>query len=310
MQNEEQAALLIRNSITKHEGIVDILSMYRRNGFLDIVFPLASTDLEGFMMSEEYDGIWDHMFDMSRLLLAIRHLASGLKFIHQGLEDPVRRSSILCHMDFRPNNILVYLKEESEGLDKIEFRICDFGIAKIQPKPYQVPPSLFPKPNSSRFTPVTHTKTGARRFTGTHQAPEMYHNPGKVGRKSDVWSLASIIIRLLTRQLLGKKELDRFDERRADLNDEDEDFFFSDSSPTVLNEAVAGWLNDLSDPESELCSLMVARLQVPSQRLARLRDVQTIPQRLSTILRNALEVEAEKRSSSAQLHEALMDLSY
>ncbi|KAF2796627.1 kinase-like protein [Melanomma pulvis-pyrius CBS 109.77] len=307
MNNEEKVASLLRNSIIKHEGVVDILSMYRRDGFLDIVYPLASADLEKFMTHEMYDDYWTHTSAISRLLLAIRHLASGLKFLHDGTEDPIRRSSILCHMDFRPKNILVYLKESATGLVGFELKICDFGIAKMQPKPDHVPLVLLPTANLLGFAQTKHSKSGARRFAGTYQAPEMHYNPDQVGRKSDVWSLASISIRIFIRQIFGLEELERFDERRADLN-ESEDFFFSDTDPDILNDAVDAWLNDLSNPNSELSSRMVARLN--SQTGIRLKDIKNIPGKISAILRKALEIKAEERSSSEEMHGALMNLWY
>jgi len=296
MVNEKRAAILFKTSITRHEGIVEILSLYHRDGFLDIVYPLALSDLEKFMMEEKYTKFWTDSITMATLMVLIRTLASGLKFLQFGTEDRIRRSSILCHMDLRPKNILVYYEKGKYNLEKFELKICDFGIATIQAKP----------------APTINPEMIATRGAGTYQAPEVHYDPNHVGQNSDVWSLAAIIITLIIRKVFGKDGVDEFANGRADKNKK-EDFFFSDKSneATVLNEEVDRWLNQLSNGSSELSMSIVQQLLASCLRgSSRLKNVNGLPQQLSRILRSALEIRPEARISSEEFHNALEELSY
>lgn len=303
IHTEEQVAILLRDSRTKNEALVKILSVYRRDGFLDIVYPLATSDLQVFMKDKIYVDFWERSISMPSLLVAIRHLTSGLEQIHRGTENPIRKSSVLCHMDFGPRNILVY-ETGNAGHNSIDLKICDFGIAKILPKPHQRPQN-----DDSIILQKEQKQSEANRPPGTYQAPETHHNSGEVGQESDVWSLACIIITLVTRKLSGIEGLEQFEDLRAP-NDDSEDFFFHEHNPTALNEAVDGWLKDLSDSKSDLSLSMLASLRVPTQPLITFGLIETIPQRISDILREALIIDPAQRSSSARLLDALGDLWY
>lgn len=309
--NEENVARILSDCNVKHAAILEILTMYRKAGNLEIIYPLAETDLDTFITGTSYDNYWLMKEALAILLVEMRSLAGGLKYLHSGLEDRIRRDLSVCHMDFKPDNILVFLgpEETSYGNQRnFRFKISDFGIAKIRPKPgYK---ALLEQPDILKAIPadVTETKTSVvTRDAGTYSAPEMKYDTNNVGLKSDVWSFACIFLKLLIRLVLGNKGLSEFDTERSEANNK-EDFFFSDDSSygcTGLNSAVAAWLDRLSDPNDLLGIGMEMKLRDRSHIRIPLKPPNHIRAKLPDAFRAALEVRDTERCSAEQLYATL-----
>jgi serine/threonine protein kinase len=288
--------------------------MYRRSGNLEIIYPLAETDLNTFTTNTAYDAHWLTKDALANLLIEMRSLASGLNYLHRGLEDRIRRDRSVCHMDFKPDNILVFLQngQTSRGnWENFRLKISDFGIAKIRPK--SGIKILLEQPDILRTIPadVTDNPTSiATREAGTYSAPEMKYNANSVGLKSDVWSFACIFLKLLIRLVLGIEGLHEFDNARSKANN-GEDFFFSDESPSgcgKLNAAVAASLDRLSNPKDSLRDGMESKLRNRSHVRIPLKSPVHIGENLVIVLRAALKVRDTERCSSQELYAALTEV--
>jgi serine/threonine protein kinase len=312
--NEEKVAWLLRDCNLQHSAILEILTMYRRGGNLEIIYPLAETDLNEFVTNMSYDTHWNTKDALANLLIEMTNLVSGLQYLHDGLENPIRRDGSVCHMDFKPDNILVFLRNEQSSHGNqgfIRFKISDFGIAKIRPKPgYKI---LFEQPDVLQTIPANVTENRislAARDAGTYSAPEMEYNPNNVGLKSDVWSFACIFLKVLIRLVLRIDGLKEFDDARSAANDRS-DFFFSDKSPSggeELNAAVAAWLDRLSNPRDSFSVGMESKLRDRSHVRIPLKSPAHIRENLPIVLRAALKVTDTERCSSKMLYAALSEV--
>lgn len=299
---EKNVAQALRGSMTHHDAVIEALSIYCIGGDLEVIYPLAETDLENFMKNEIYNRLWDTDFSLADVLIQMRGIASALKYLHNGMEHSLRRDASVCHMDFKPDNILVYLNANStEGA--FTFKISDFGVAKIQPN---IGHRMFLKDAGVLGVTPAEQRFEATRPADTYSAPEMYHKEkrDKVGLNSDVWSLACILIEVITRQLLRREGMTKFDEERFAENDEKDEYFFNTnpSGGFGLNTAVENWLSDFGDSESDLVSAFKVKFTAKSRSERRLKAPKVVSQELCTILRKALKYERSSRYSSTQLY--------
>ena len=117
---------------------------------------------------------------------AMSGLVDAVKSLHN-----FRGQSIGCHHDIKPGNIL---------LDGSSFVLADFGLTTFKQ------PLEYSKSTTSRFDPYLapeclDTSTGYRKH--------------KVGRASDTWSLACILVELLVFMVWRKAGTDKFRNDRA-----------------------------------------------------------------------------------------------
>lgn len=148
------------------------------------------------------------------------------------------------------------------------------------------------------------TKLFSERGGGIHQPPELRNLTDIVGRNSDVWSLACLIIRLLTRAILGLKGLDMFDDARiaADPTEKDGFFYFKNTTGDfVLNGAVDMWLQSLVHPSQLLGGELFSRVSDMEQR----QHLRALLGQISGILKKALAIEESNRCTARELHETL-----
>ncbi|OCL02178.1 kinase-like protein, partial [Glonium stellatum] len=241
---------LLRNSITKHDHILPIYAVYTYKDTLNIISELADDDLEVFLTGDQYDIIFSASQCLAKLLSETCNLAHALAFLHDRLRE-TDKNQILCHMDFHTRNILV-----KDTANDFKFVISDFGLAKVQRDP------------RDRQTPLNLqevTKTNARRRAGTFLAPEVRTGSTSfVGRKSDVWSLACIVIRILIRGVLGREALNQFDQSRVNASkSKSKDYFYSRTQEggCVINEAVEIWLSNLSSKSGQFVRRLLSNLR-------------------------------------------------
>ena len=280
---------LLRTSITKHDHILPIYAVYTYKDTLNIISELADDDLEVFLTGDHYDAIFSAPQCLAKLLSETCNLAHALAFLHERLRE-TDKNHILCHMDFHTRNILV-----KDTAKDFKFVISDFGLSKVQRDP------------RDRQTPLNLqevTKTNARRRPGTFLAPEVRTgSPSPVGRKSDVWSLACIVIRILTRGVLGREVLNEFDQCRVDASkNKSKDYFYSRTleGDCVINEAVEIWLSSLFSKSGPFVRNFVSELRPGSDD-----DVTAILENLSITLRDALSVAEERRIDASEFSSRL-----
>lgn len=199
--------------------------------------------------------MWDYFHD-EKVLIAQEHkasvvgrcigLAGALNFLHEELFLDSTNEQLRCyHLDLKPQNILVFEREEKHGRDGNEvWKISDFGISKI--KHVKRRDSDGQPTHSVSFLngifrprkPDADPSSGVdnSRYGGTYAAPEARLNTDKVTRKSDVWSLGCVFALLLTFLDNGSKGIKEFEEAR--IRDRDNDRFSESNVPMVGTEAV------------------------------------------------------------------------
>ncbi|KAH8422340.1 uncharacterized protein LDX57_000097 [Aspergillus melleus] len=273
-RNEVENLSLLRGSPSWHDRIVLSLATVTMKQQFSIIFPCADMDLDEFLAGE-YEQF--PVFTLSDLVNEASGLAGALAFLHGGLQP----ENLKCrHMDLKPPNVLIF---KSKGYRAGEWKITDFGISIID-KPDQHPETV-----SDLVQDITFPVPGEVPYhTSTYQPPEA-SNDRPFGRRSDVWSLGCILMRVLAFGLGGKDGLQDLDVQRGELdglsyrNDK-----FYRGSPPVLNPHVGEWLDTL-----------IARYPEYSHEfLARCRD----------LLFKMLSIEKYQRPLSSEVYEDLLDI--
>ncbi|KAL4931543.1 kinase-like domain-containing protein [Aspergillus undulatus] len=185
-------------------------------------------------------------------------------------------------MDLKPANILVSF-EDAESPNIGKWKISDFGISIIaaveEARPLHATGETFRYP-----FPLN----GA----GAYQPPETA-NGSAFGRKSDVWSLGCILVRVLAFGLDGETKLKELDDRRArGIAGEPEYYkhdFFHRGDPPVRNPHIEAWLRGLPDREDS---------SVLQDALTHFRD----------LLLHTLEINIEDRLTAGEVKKKLRDI--
>jgi hypothetical protein len=241
----------LRKALLEHKHIAPFLAIISVGTEFNILSKLADMNLQEFLDGRhaEFDILPD------ALMMAFSNLASALAFLHGGIEIPGRGCVFCCHMDLKPDNILVYQnKEYPVGI----WKISDFGISTIkrseieQEEKSKAADNLLQVPSAlgdlkGRLTPLT-GHTSAKRPRGTWQAPEVEMSSGKVvGRESDVPICAF--------EVGGPTELARLGRQRGktsggdSYDDKNGDCFWweTETKDKVLNPHIEGWVEALPD---------------------------------------------------------------
>ncbi|KAI0020908.1 protein kinase-like domain-containing protein [Xylariomycetidae sp. FL0641] len=179
----------------KHENIVQLLASYTQNEIPCLIFHRADCDLKEFLRTRKVNR--PAGFEEDYLVVAALHgLSSGLRHLHKyryvrpnsSASDGISLNG--CHYDLKPQNVLV-----RGGT----FVLADFGLSRLKDA------------GESSNTPWQNT-------TFDYAAPESRHpetfQVGRVGRASDVWSLACIIMETLVYLRAGPDGVTRFRETR------------------------------------------------------------------------------------------------
>lgn len=189
--------------------------------------PLAEMDLEHFL-GREAQGVL-----LGDLISEARNLVGALMFLH-GMLQTDRPGLACCHNDLKPANILIFREPDSSAVGT--WKIADFGISKIAEPDEQ--------PSATVDVTVNHQPA---RNASTYQAPEVCHG-GDIGRKSDVWSMGCILVRILALGIDGLTGLKTLDDARGQAATGEEDCehdYFHRGSPPHLNPHVEQWLDSL-----------------------------------------------------------------
>ena len=170
------------NFIQAHWAIIE------RNGQASVIYPLAAGDLQKLLegkleQDEEQFGETIRRYqwrehDKEQFCDIVRkscNLADGLDFLHINMH---KYSNLVCrHGDLKPNNFLIF---------PTDWRISDMVLARVK--------STSDEEEGLRKT----TKTSLKEGCGPYAAPEMSGDEGTlIGRPTDVWSLAAIIMELM-----------------------------------------------------------------------------------------------------------------
>ncbi|KAK1833965.1 hypothetical protein QBC39DRAFT_344807 [Podospora conica] len=187
-----EAELLYHLRALKHENIVELLTSYSIRDTANLLFRCADCDLGQFLQGPRPEPL-RHSHDV---LKALHGLSSGLRHLHEyrlGSPSDPNGSSLLfqgCHHDLKPKNVLVQGNA---------FILSDFGLSRLKDMEQD-------------------SKTPWQNAAFDYGAPECRDpdtfRAGRVGRASDVWSLACIVLETLTYVHEGSEGVQSFKKRR------------------------------------------------------------------------------------------------
>jgi len=282
--NEAKCVRILLDSVQSHLYVVRNLAIFIEDQTYHFLYPRADTNLNDFLTSDGYAGSLDTPSSFVNIMPKIADLAHALRYLHQELRDPETGNQVFCHMDFRPENILI---TDTNKITDYKLIISDLGLSVYRDDPKNTS-------HLKKLMPNNTTKTRGRRGAGTYEAPEMDHS-NYVGRKSDVWSLACIIIAALTRVIMGKERLAQFDKERekCSLNEEDNYYYLCSRTgpPEGLNEAVKTWLSEFASKEGPFVNKLTSDLGLKKSPLI----VTGILKKISSLIEKALTISERNR---------------
>lgn len=281
---------ILRGSRLGHKHIMQHIGTLTLGREFNIFFEWADRDLEKFLQSET-------PHDPKALVSQVMQLASALHYLHYQIVGADGSQIICCHMDLKPNNILV-VREEGYPVGK--WMIADFGISvfkntkvvsirdqatSLTTKDSKNPPQRAPGPYQA--PEVEHTSITRSRLTDNH-------NSARVGRKGDVWSFGCVLATVLAFMLGGKAYVDDLKKSRSTTEgmSQENDRFYQPIRPRVypatqmiVKPEVGRWLNDIQEKH-------------PLQWVAD----------CVTLIRRTLEIDQEKRPSAGEVEGELVGI--
>ena len=213
------------------------------NEELHIIMDLANSTLHYFLRSTP--SVITPVFDPAKvtmwtMLSEAAELAGALAWLHDGIQVPGKILGC-CHMDLKPDNILVVFET---GFPVGRWKIADFGISAIRtPKERHGEGNHLRAPRDRLETIMTKPK----RLAGPYVAPEICDGSNEVGRTSDIWSLACILVDVIASQMTEDASIQVLAKRRERKENgqdyHEEDHFYRDKA---LNPHIEAWVNALN----------------------------------------------------------------
>ncbi|KAL2821642.1 kinase-like domain-containing protein [Aspergillus granulosus] len=243
-----------------HRNIMILFAAITTGGEFNLLFEYADMTLEDLLKKPTGS------FTLCDLITESCNLAYALEFLHEGMHPRLT----VCHKDLKPSNILVV--SERPGVGVGIWKISDFGISQL------------PTPQLDASVESLSLEGGIRP-QGLYQPPEA-NNGSHMGRRSDVWSLGCILVRVLAFGIGGASELEKLDTKLHQLEEGDRYGSFYRGDPPRLKPHVEKWLQEL-----------------PAHRSARL-PLEAC-NRLRTLLFQMLQIDRTKRLRAKRVHEDL-----
>lgn len=234
-QNEAFILKELRGLTDLH--LIKLLATFKKDDLWHFLFPLASCNLEEFMLRNGPEESKEYLIWILSQLKGITH---GLSKIHfrkveiaaaermappatignTSLQVPTTTLRTLdsgtgYHHDIKPQNILLFHELDEEittpSPQRGVLQIADFGVGKLHTQPVNGPSK----------------GTKNQRGTPTYAAPESVvkassKEPIKISRPYDVWSLGCVMTEVLVWFLLGKDEWQTFNYKRTGFQSDDE----------------------------------------------------------------------------------------
>jgi serine/threonine protein kinase len=187
----------------------------------NIFFQWADLNLEEFFDREvRPPTIRNEMITPNNLLKESTWLASALEYLHTQLLDKDGKPVHCCHMDLKPDNILVMVRDPAFPLGK--WKIADFGISNIEPRSMSVSIRDFYARTTTARPETRPAAIRSLRYPGPFQPPEA--ESSEQARyatqkdfndlKGDIWSFGCILLVVLVFATGGTPYVDELANRR------------------------------------------------------------------------------------------------
>ena len=241
------------------------LAIIERGNEVSVIYPLALGDLQK-LLEGKIDSYQWRSGDAGQFRDTVRRLcdlADGLDFLHSDMRS---YSGLICrHGDLKPNNFLIF---------DTGWKIADMGLAKVK--------TTSDDESGVRKT----TKTTSKYGCGPYAAPEMNGpDESSVGRETDIWSLAAIIMELIIWGFGGRLAWNNFVRRRRECS---KGLFYENNGLSrIVEEELQSWPDVHRGKLSKF-------LQDDDERASQfLKDV-------VKALRGAFEIDPNKRANSKE----------
>ena len=257
---------IVRN-VRNNSNIMESWGSLEYGTTYSLFMPLADCDLMEYMATRTQP----HSFgEKAAFVKCAVDLAGAIDFLHEQLVSPNYEKLSCFHMDLKPQNILVVIRD---GVHT--WKLSDFNMSRVKGRKN---PGLLPNRSPTFYDinklfkqekPIVPTSsmgesTVNRRGTGTYLAPEACIGDS-VQAESDIWSLGCVVSIVFTYMCEGFSGVQTFSKLRSSRSRDLTDCFFTLSrkrdlpkiSDAVLNDGVPRWLKQLrttqpTDPEKAI----------------------------------------------------------
>ncbi|KAM7189224.1 putative cyclin-dependent kinase 1 [Naviculisporaceae sp. PSN 640] len=163
-----------------HPNIIQLYTAFVKNGEFSLLMPLAECDL-GRLLNGHVSSV-QGLETPTDICSALWGLASGLQVVHSYHAHDFGERRIGCHYDIKPPNILCM-----QG----RLVLSDFGLSVLRPQE-EGSQLTFQHVNGSYVAPEC-----LKEIEETHQEGPERSNAQRIGRASDIWSLACVLCEVL-----------------------------------------------------------------------------------------------------------------
>ncbi|KAI0547202.1 kinase-like domain-containing protein [Xylaria curta] len=226
-------------------------------------------------------------FDSDRFMACVKQIkgiVEAVEFLHNN--ESSGPNTCYCHMDIKPENILVFEPDPSSPVGK--WQLIDFGITTISEKRSSRTDGGAREEGTHRHITIT-VGTTARALASRYQPPEINSNIPRLergesgtymGRGSDVWSLACVFAEVVAANLGELSDLHNLD------------YFYEKARKAWIRHAFPGvskwkrhhsfndWLENLrargeSHPDLKTCQDLIVKM-THIKRIRRLKSKQLL----------------------------------
>ena len=185
--HEQEGNILSALRLIQHPNIVRLVASFEYRSTYNLLFEPADFGLHDLLDMESRPPLWH---DDNTFFTAFQGLCSAVSALHDYRVSGLNVELIGCHHDLKPANVLV-----KDG----QFLLADFGL--------------------SRLKPVEGDSKTHFRGINYHNAPECLDLDGdykhlRVGRKSDIWAMGTILLDIVTYLQRGRQGLKAFEKGR------------------------------------------------------------------------------------------------
>jgi serine/threonine protein kinase len=198
---------ILQSNDLRHDRIMMSLGSVTVGEECNLLFNWAELDLEKFLRGKPLlPGLPTQGLSPHPLLAEVTDLAGALDFLHRSIWMEGTLQSF-CHMDLKPNNILV-MGNHTSPIGR--WKITDFGISNLEASSNVASTRDLWMKTAQR----TSNQSPSIRYPGPYQPPEaepevlrerVNQNVETPGYKSDVWSFGCVVLAVLVFSIGGPR---------------------------------------------------------------------------------------------------------